>query len=166
MLVLSASLEGISECSSQKDIYKKRTIYLSISVSYSLFVSTYRGNNTDVQQVNALTCPVAFPPTLQNRPTVQPSAWLMSCYHSYKLDLFCLFTKALATSFLILMPTKRWHSKLEMQGHALRKTEISLSTEKEQSTHLTSSWLPRIILIAYSSLPTPHIFMEQGHFLS
>lgn len=141
--------------SSQKDIYEKRTICLSISVSYSLFASTGEGNNIDVQQINASSCPLAFPPPLQNRSRVQLSAWLLSCYHSYRLDLFCLFTKALATSFVILMPTKRGHSGLELQGHGLWQTETSLASENGQSTLSTSRWLPRTILTAHSPLPTP-----------
>lgn len=141
--------------SSRKDIYEKRTICLSISVSYSPFASTGEGNNIDVQQIHALPCPLAFPPPLRNRSRAQPSAWLVSCYHAYRLDLFCLFTKALATSFVILMPTKRGHSGLELQGHGLWKTETSLASENGESTLSTSRWLPRTIPTAHPSLPTP-----------
>lgn len=175
-------LGGITESSYELlKGYLQKKKDLSISVTY-IFASTHEGNNINVQQINALSCPVAFPPPLQNRSRVRCPAWLLSCYRSYRLDLFCLFTKALATSFLILMPTKRKHSGLEVQGQGLCKTETSLTSENGYSTLFTSRWLPQPILIACPSLPTPlstqspkdglpphsnmHICVEQGPFLS
>lgn len=96
------------------------------------------------------------PPTPSpERSRVQVSTWLMSCYHSCWLNLFCLFTKALATSFLILMPTKRGHSGLEMCSHGIWKPETSLTSENGQSTLFTSRWLPQTMLMTHSSLPIP-----------